>query len=115
MSKDVECPYCGAEIKICHDGRDGYEQDVLHEYECHHCEKKFVFQTFLSFSYIAYKANCLNDANHDYKLTHTYPLEDSKMRCSMCGDERDMTDVEHKHFGIGTNKEYFDNLIKEKK
>ena len=107
---DLECPYCEQELDICHDDGFGYEEGVKHQYECPHCGKSFVFETSISFYYEPEKADCLNYGNHDYQLTHTYPKEFSKMRCSMCGDEREMTDEERIKFNIGTKQSYMDSL-----
>lgn len=107
---DLECPYCEKELDINHDDGFGYEEDVKHEMECPYCEKRFVFTTSVLFCYKPEKADCLNNGNHDYELTHTYPKEFSKMRCSMCGDEREMTDEERIKFNIGTKQSYMDSL-----
>ena len=107
---DIECPYCGKEFDICHDDGFGYEEDVKHQVECPHCKKWFVFQTLISFYYEPFKADCLNNCEHDYQLTNTYPREFSKMRCSMCDDERELTDEERLKHGIGTKESYFEKL-----
>jgi DNA-directed RNA polymerase subunit RPC12/RpoP len=85
---DVDCPYCGAGIEICHDDGFGYAEDVLHEYECHACEKHFTFTTTITFYYEARKADCLNDGDHDYQETATIPRKYAKLRCATCGDEK---------------------------
>ena len=107
---DLECPYCEQELDICHDDDFGYEEGVNHQYECPHCGKSFVFETSISFYYEPKKADCLNDGEHDYQLTHTYPKEFSRMRCLMCGDEREMTEEERLNFKIGTKQSYMDSL-----
>lgn len=107
---DLECPYCNKEIDICHDDGFGYQEGVKHQYECHHCNKSFVFETSLSYYYEAEKAECLNNGAHDYQLTKTFPKEFSKMRCSICGKEREMTDEERVNFKIGTKQSYMDTL-----
>lgn len=107
---DLECPYCEKELDINHDDNFGYQEGVKHHMECYHCEKSFVFETSISFYYEPEKADCLNGSEHDYQLTHTYPKEFSKMRCSMCDDERGLTDEERLKFNIGTVKSYFDSL-----
>ena len=66
--------------------------------------------THISFHYEAEKADCLNDDKHDFQLTHTIPVEASKMRCTMCDKERHLTDQERKEFGIGTLEDYFKSL-----
>lgn len=85
---DINCPYCNAEIEICHDDGFGYEEDMMHEYECGACEKRFVFYTYISFYYSVRKADCLNGAEHKYIKTHTCPPEFARLRCEMCGDEK---------------------------
>lgn len=63
---DIACPYCNAEMEICHDDGFGCEEDVAHEMECHKCDKSFVFHTSIIFLYNAAKADCLNGAHHPY-------------------------------------------------
>lgn len=93
---DLECPYCEAELEICHDDGFGYEEGVKHQMECDHCGKSFVFETSISFYYEPEKADCLNDGNHDFKPTRTYPKEFIEMECSMCDDRRKPTEIEWK-------------------
>jgi len=107
---DLECPYCEQGLKVNHDDGGGYAQDVSHQMECKHCGRSFIFQTEISFSYTPYPADCLNGIPHDYKLTHTFPKPFSKMRCSMCDDEREMSEEERIRFGIQTKDEYFKTL-----
>lgn len=107
---DIECPYCEKEFDICHDDGFGYAEGVKHKIECPHCEKLFVFETSISFYYEAEKADCLNNGKHNYQLTHSYPKEFSKMRCSMCDNEREMTDEERVKHNIGTKESYFYKL-----
>jgi len=84
----VNCPYCEADIEINHDDGSGYSEDELHTQECPKCEKSFAFYTSIHFSYSVRKADCLNDGNHNYERTKTYPPEFAVMRCVMCGDEK---------------------------
>jgi len=107
---DIECPYCGEGQVINHDDGQGYEEDMLHEQECKECGKTFVFTSSLTYFYEAQRADCLNGAEHDFKLTTTNPREFSKMRCSMCEKERELTDKERKTNGIRTPEEYFEEL-----
>lgn len=67
MSKDIECPYCDAELDICHDDGFGYDEDTLHEMECDECGKNFVFSTMVSFNYFPQKADCLNGSSHNFR------------------------------------------------
>jgi len=77
---DMECPYCGADQEVCHDDGHGYEEGKNHKHRCSKCKKNFVFQTTISFYYEPEKADCLNGADHQLKMSSTYPREYSKMR-----------------------------------
>lgn len=103
---DLNCPYCNAELSVCHDDGFGYEEGVNHQMECGYCEKSFVFQTSISFYYEPAKADCLNDGKHDWKKNHTQPSYFTKMECSMCGDTRELTQEERVEFNIPTYEEY---------
>lgn len=110
IKMDIECPYCEKELDINHDDGFGYEEGVKHQMECSHCGKSFVFETSILFCYEPEKADCLNDGIHDYKLTGTSPKEFSRMRCTMCEDERELTDTERIEFNIRTKEDYFASL-----
>lgn len=88
---DMQCPYCGANQQVCHDDGHGYAEDVRHQHQCTECEKSFVFSTMISFHYTPYKADCLNDAPHDLKISKTYPRQYSRMICTACDFERQPT------------------------
>ena len=94
--KDVKCPYCGEEKEIRHDDGDGFDENFLHNQQCNDCDKYFAFTTSISYFYKAYKADCLNDGEHKYKPTTTYPVEYTRMECLDCGDIRDLTEEEWK-------------------
>ena len=64
---DLNCPYCDAELEVCHDDGFGYEEDKAHEMECDECGKNFVFHTHISFNYHPEKADCLNGSPHDFR------------------------------------------------
>jgi len=85
MSGEVQCPYCGKPQEVNHDDGYGYEEDKLYQQECRGCEKTFAFRTQISFSHSAYKADCLNDGEHQYRLFGPVWL-----RCLTCGDEKPM-------------------------
>jgi hypothetical protein len=101
--KDINCPYCDAEIDINHDDGHGYEENELHQQDCDSCGKTFVFTTSIAYYYEATKAECLNGVPHDYLPTHTYPIEFTEMECSMCGEKRKPT-VEEMENIRGANK-----------
>lgn len=92
--RDVECPYCGAEQEINHDDGIGFEENQIHEQECGDCEKIFAYTTSISFYYFASKADCLNGAEHKYKVLTVYPKEATLMECGDCGARRKPTEDE---------------------
>ena len=88
MNYDVECPYCNAEQEICHDDGYGFEEDKIHEQECGQCNKVFAYITSISFYYNAWKADCLNDAEHNFEDVHVHPQHYKHwVRCKDCGFE----------------------------
>lgn len=97
---DIKCPYCKKDLDIDHDDGYGYEEDIKYQQECEYCKKQFIFETSIVYYYDAMKADCLNDGDHNYKITTTWPKEFSKMQCTMCGDIRDLTDDERIKYKI---------------
>lgn len=95
--RDIECPYCLAGQDICHDDGYGYGEDELYQQECSLCGKNFVYTTFISYSYDAKKADCLNGGEHKLKPTMTFPREYTRMRCTNCDYERPCTAEEMKN------------------
>jgi endogenous inhibitor of DNA gyrase (YacG/DUF329 family) len=85
---DVKCPYCGTDQEINHDDGYGYEEDELHNQECHECGKTFVFTTSIHIDHEAQKADCLNGGEHKWELTLTFPPKFARGRCSQCGQEQ---------------------------
>lgn len=85
---DIECPYCGKELDIDHDGGYGYAEDQIHRQECLHCEKYFVYTTQVSFNYNAKRAECLNDGNHKFEKINSFSLEFSRYKCADCGEQK---------------------------
>ena len=84
---DFECPYCGKDVEVNRDDMDCGE-DALNPQECQSCEKVFTFTAHMHFTYTPYKADCLNDGEHDWQKTKTFPERFAKMRCKTCGDEK---------------------------
>lgn len=107
---DLNCPYCDAELEVCHDDDFGYEEGIKHEMQCYICDKNFVFETSICFYYEPIKVDCLNGGEHEYELTATALEEFSKMRCKFCEDERELTEKERVDFCIGTKESYFDRI-----
>lgn len=96
----VKCPYCGAEQFINHDDGYGYEEDTVHTQECPVCEKTFRYLTHISFSYDVDKCDCLNDGQHDWKPTTTYPKSCTRMECAICGERRNPTEEEIEKYNL---------------
>ena len=94
--KAFNCPYCNAEQEINHDDGYGFMEDEKYQQECGECEKIFTYTTSIVYYYESKKADCLNGTKHDFNPTHTYPKEYTRMRCSMCDEERKPTKEELK-------------------
>ena len=86
MNDDVNCPYCGEGQEINHDDSYGYEEDLTFQQECGKCEKTFTYTTSISFYYNASEAPCLNDGEHNYEETKTYPKRYTRLQCTYCDD-----------------------------
>lgn len=93
MTEETQCPYCQHEQDVSCETFDGSEDD-LHETQCRNCKKIFVYTVVMLFAFRPRKADCLNDAEHNYKATDHFPKECTVMRCTMCNDEREPTDSE---------------------
>jgi hypothetical protein len=91
---DMQCPYCGADQEVCHDDGHGYTEGVKHEHTCSSCDKTFVFETSIVLYYEAFKADCLNGAEHELKFLKSWPAQYSRMGCIHCGYERRATPEE---------------------
>lgn len=98
--QDVECPYCGEWQEINHDDGYGYGEDETYQQECRDCGKTFVFTTGILYVYSSEKADCLNGKNHNYQPTSTFPKKYTKMRCTMCDDERQPTIEEREKYKL---------------
>lgn len=103
MSPDFDCPYCGEPIEVCHDDGHGMDEDETHQHTCPHCDKSFVFTTSISVTHSAFKADCLNDGNHKWAPTATFPKRHSRMACQDCTVERQATEAERVQYGFDEN------------
>jgi len=94
------CPYCNAQIEICHDDGYGYEEDIVHQQDCR-CGKTFTFTTSISIDYELSKSDCLNEwGEHVWKPQPTAPKCFTKMVCSICDEKRQPTPEEKIQFEI---------------
>lgn len=108
MSEYIECPYCGEEQEI---DTDGYSYDVGTKYqqECTGCGKNFAYRTIISIFHEVFAAPCIDgDAEHDWKETDTFPRCYRRLRCSVCGEEKEIEGIneERKAYlaGLGIRK-----------
>ena len=102
------CPYCNAEIEICHDDGYGYEESVTYEQECWKCKKTFTFTTLICFYYDLQTSPCLNgDAEHDLKPVWGAPKElfEGVKECTVCG-----TRVVDEEMNRAARKRYLEKL-----
>lgn len=83
---DVECPYCGSGQEIIHDDGYGYDEGDIHNQWCPHCEKYFIYQTSVSFSYYPEKADCLNGMDHIWKKQLSSGYYPDRKICTVCGE-----------------------------
>ena len=94
-ANDVKCPYCGADNEICHDDGYGYDECELHRQECDDCGKTYVYETSVFVYHKAFAAPCIDgDAEHDWKETLTFPRFLRKLRCSVCGEYKEIEGIE---------------------
>ena len=108
MSEYIECPYCGDDQTI---DDDGYSYDVgtIGRKKCAGCGKNFAYNTTISISYEVFAAPCINgDAEHDWKETKTIPTCFRRLRCSVCGEEKEIEGIEEERkaylAGMGKSK-----------
>ncbi len=94
MSNYAECPYCGKKQEIDNDGCS-YDEGNIYQQECAGCGKNFAYVTTVSIFHEAFAAPCMNgDAGHDWRVTKTFPRCYRKLRCSICGEEKEIEGVE---------------------
>lgn len=91
---NISCPYCDEYQEINHDDGQGFSEGELHEQCCDDCDKVFTFSTSIIYYHEAFQADCLNDGSHKFKPTHTHPKFLTRMQCSDCEAERQLTEIE---------------------
>jgi len=84
MRQDVECPYCETWNEICHDDGFGYDEHDKHQMQCERCEKYFVFETEITYTFSASKADCLNGGEHEWVTMPCHPEFMASRYCA-CG------------------------------
>ena len=104
MYSEVECPYCGTDQYVDHEDGYGYEEDVLYNQECVKCRKYFTYTTMITYTHEAYEADCMNDGEHVWEPTVTYPIEATRMRCKTCDEERTPTFDEWRRINLEAYK-----------
>ncbi len=109
MKDDVKCPYCGTDQEICHDDNYGYDENELHQQVCPECGKTFVFETSIIIAHEAFPAPCIDgDEEHKWEETNTFPKCYRRLRCSVCGEEKQIEGIEVER------KAYIDELGKKR-
>lgn len=94
MSNYIECPYCGEEQEVPDDGYC-YDVGIINRQECADCGKSFAYKTTISISYKAYAAPCIDgDAEHNWRETKTFSRCYRKLRCSVCGEEKEIEGID---------------------
>jgi len=84
---DFDCPYCKAPQEVCHDDGFGLDESETFQTDCSECGKQFIFTTSFTINHYAEKADCLNDNNHDFQPSQTYPKIAARVRCTVCDTE----------------------------
>jgi hypothetical protein len=98
---EITCPYCKTTKEY---NFERVEQGEIINIQCSCCDKYFQCETIITVDYYPKKADCLNDGNHDYQPTNTFPEQFRKMRCKTCGDEIGFTleeSIEHRFSDMG--------------
>lgn len=65
---DLICPYCDTEQEA---SPDIHEPDAAHDHECVECEKSFKYYIEYTPHYTAWKADCMNGGDHDWRDVHS--------------------------------------------
>jgi len=102
---DIECPYCGAELRINNDGEDAYDDKAEHKQECRECGKTFNYTIQMQYIYEAFIVSCLDGGEHKFVkgvFSHLDSFTDKIIRyyykeCSICGKRIGLTDKEYKN------------------
>lgn len=108
----IKCPYCGKTAEVSDENlnlRDGEDSIV----ECRNCRRRFIATASIEIMFESYKADCLNDGQHNWQPTSTSHRAFTLMRCAKCGEEREPTSEEKERYDIPSRQEYFDELIRE--
>lgn len=103
MTKDLQCPYCDEWQEIDHDDGYGYGEDEVYQQTCSDCHKTFTYTTSIIYFHEAQKADCLNDGEHDWQITHTHPKKYSEMCCTMCDERRKPTPEEREKYKLDSD------------
>lgn len=85
MSKDVKCPYCGADVEVNHDDGYGLEEDLIFKQECDWCAKVFAYTVCIEIHHNAKRMECLNGEPHKYEKIMIFPPDYHVMKCVDCG------------------------------
>lgn len=79
---DVTCPYCKTEQEVCHDDGFACDEDREEEFECHHCGREFLIDTYIR---ITHNGFCKDD---DHKWKSWAPNHPDMEGCTECDRAR---------------------------
>jgi len=79
---DDKCPYCNADVEICHDGGVCMDDGQRYEQQCDWCKKSFIYRPEVVVSHKIWRADCLNGGKHDYKKRS---IQFDIYVCEVCG------------------------------
>jgi len=86
-TREITCPYCGAEFSDSWEVGMGVNDGELGELECGSCEKTFIANRNCSITYNSYTTPCLNgEVEHNWQPVVGIPKEyfKDKYRCKIC-------------------------------
>ncbi len=92
--EEIICPYCEHAYDLNHDDGAFYTDGGSEKEECPQCEKSFLVESSVSWSFDAVIAECLNDGNHKWKKEYNemniknYPPLAEREACDVCGEKR---------------------------
>lgn len=77
--KEITCPYCDYDFDLNHDDGAYYEEYRRRECVCPKCEKTFMVESSISWTFTAEKADCLNGGSHKWEDRLS-----GRKRCALC-------------------------------
>jgi hypothetical protein len=104
---NLTCPYCEHSFRYRHDGEEAGER---YEEECPKCSKIFAYEIEFEILTTAFKADCLNGGEHEWKISACYPEFMTQRYCACGKSEYVYSDQERKEM----SKKYLKELEQKK-